>query len=251
MKRCMDYQEGLISLPIYSSGSTLVDDQVLMWGRDGMTQTTGTQFNALITANDEGTDAFAVLTDAPTAQASNVQTPISYQGKVALVANDKIWRVYYDMAAANDVAVSSYTSPVITCGTSDEDLDGSWIYINTGPGAGELRYAKAAASTSFTANTAFTATLTSVSNFILIRHVGLPIGGHVLDSTFSMMATVLDSSNTKGIVVLKNFMEGAGGSWELDITKNPHCEMDGLSTRGVRFYSDIVFMDSAFGASGL
>lgn len=251
MKRCMDYQEGLISLPIYAAASALNDDQVLMWGKDGGTYTTGTQFNVLITADDDGTDAFAVLTKAPTTHVTDYQTPVIYQGKVALVANDKIWRVYYDMAAANDVAVTSYSSPTITCGTSDEDLDGAWIYINTGPGAGELRYAKAAASTSFTVNTAFTTTLTSSSHFVLIRNVGLPIGGHTLDSTFTMMKTILDAGNSKGMIVLKNFMEGAGGSWELDITKNSHCEMDGLSTRGVRFYSDIVFTDTAFGASGL
>ena len=43
MKRCMDYQEGLISLPIYSATSILKDDQVLMWGKDGGTYSTGSQ----------------------------------------------------------------------------------------------------------------------------------------------------------------------------------------------------------------
>ncbi len=250
MKRCMDYQEGLISLPIYAAASALNDDQGLMWGLAAGSYS-GTPKNALVTIADDGDDIFAVLTKAPTTHTTNPQTPISYQGKVALVSNAKIFRVYYDMAAANDLAISSYSSPTITTATSDEDLDGSWVYINTGPGAGELRYINAAATTSFGANTAFTATLTSSSNFILIRFPGIPTGGHVLDTTFSMMRSYLDSDHTTGIVVLKNFMEGAGGSWELDITKNSHCEMDGLSTRGVRFYSDIMFLDSAFGVAGI
>ena len=250
MKRCMDYQEGLISLPIYSATSILADDSCLKWGNDGGTYN-GSPLNALVVTDDEGGDIFGVLSEAPTTQTTNIQTPISYQGKVALVSNDKIWRVYYDMRAAYDASVDSYSSPTITVAACDQDLDGSWVYVNSGPGAGELRYIKAADATTLTANTAFTSTLTAVSDFILIRPPGRTTGGHTLDTTFKMMDTVLDGGNTVGIIVLKNYMEGAGGSWELDITKNSHCEMDGLSARGVRFYSDIVFMDTAFGAAGL
>ena len=250
MKRCMDYQEGLISLPIYAAASALNDDQGLMWGLAAGTYS-ATPMNALVTIADDGDNIFGVLTKAPTTHVTNPQTPISYQGKVALVSNAKIFRVYYDMAAANDASVDSYSSPTITVAACDDDLDGSWVYVNSGPGAGELRYIKTASNTTLTANTAFTSTLTAVSDIILIRYPGIPTGGHTLDSTFSMMKTVLNATNTTGIVVLKNFMEGAGGSWELDITKNSHCEMDGLSTRGVRFYSDIMFLDSAFGAAGI
>ena len=250
MKESMVYQEGLISLPIYSATSALVTGQGLLWGNDGGTYN-GSPLNALVTIADEGADIFGVLHHAPTTQTTNIQTPISYQGKVQLVSNCKIWRVYYDMRAAYDASVDSYSSPTITVAACDQDLDGSWVYVNSGAGAGELRYIKTADATTLTANTAFTSTLTSASDFILIRPPGRTTGGHTLDTTFSMMDTVLDGGNTTGIIVLKNFMEGAGGSWELDITKNSHCEMDGLSTRGVRFYSDIVFMDTAFGAAGL
>lgn len=250
MIQVYDYQNGQIELPIYDA-SALTAGQALKWGTDGGTYA-GSPSNALVDCAATGVDIFAILQDYPgsTLIGTNRNTPTIRKGRVVLVDNPKVFKVYYDLATGNDLDVTSSTSTVVTHGTSDDDLDGSWIYINSGTGAGQLRYVSSANTTTKTVNTAFSTTPDSTSDFILIRPEGICTGGNQLDTTFSLMRSILDGTNTSEIIVLKNFMEGAGGSWELDITKNPHLEMDGLNTRGVRFYSHIIFADTIIHAKG-
>lgn len=248
MKRVMDYQEGLIELPIYDT-ALLTDGQGLKWGADG--SGTGT-YTALVDVTDTAVDVFAVAAEGRTAKvASNLGTPLLYQAKVQMVDNPKVFKCYYDMAAANDLSVASSTSTIITVAACDDNLDGSWVYINSGTGIGQLRYVKAANATTLTVNTAFTVTPDSSSDFILIRPQGLPEGGVALDSTFSKIKSVLDETSSQKILVLKNFIEGPTGTEVLDITANSHLEMDGLNGRGVRFYSHIIFIDTLKAATGL
>ena len=250
MIQVKDYQEGQIELPIYDA-SLFTAGQMLKWGVDGGTYA-GSPANALVDAAATSVDIFAVLQDYPgsTLIGTNRNTPTIRKGRVSLVDNVKIYKVYYDLATANDLDITSSTSTVVTHAASDDDLDGSWIYINSGTGAGQLRYVSAANTTTKTVNTAFSTTPDSTSDFILIRPEGICTGGNALDTTFSLMRSILDGTNTSEIIVLKNFMEGAGGSWELDITQNPQCEQDGLNSRGVRFYSHIIFADTILHAKG-
>ena len=53
------------------------------------------------------------------------------------------------------------------------------------------------------------------------------------------------------MIVLKNFIAGPMGKLELDITKNPTLECDDLNTRGIRFFSHVIFADTAVHAQGL
>jgi len=246
MKFAREYQEGLIRLPIYDA-SSMVKGQGLLWGVDGSSTST----NCMIDVAVDADDIFAVLNETPATTTSNVQTPIIYQAQCLLVDNPKIWKVYYDMSQANDASVASYSSPTITVAACDDNLDGSWIYLNSGPGAGELRYVSGADSTTFTLNTALTVAATSATDMILIRNVGRPTAGMALDSTFSLMATVLDETTSTNMIVLKNFVEGPPGNQELDITKNPNLETDGLNSRGVRFFTHVIFADNAVHAQGI
>jgi hypothetical protein len=157
-----------------------------------------------------------------------------------------VWKVYWDTAAANDIDVSSSTSTVVTHASGDDNLDGSWIYINSGTGAGQLRFCSAATATTKTVNTAFATTPDSTSDFILIRNQGRPTGGQDLDSTFALLAPAL--SATGQLTILKNFMEGPLGAVELDPTLH---EVDGLNGRGVRFYSHVIFMDTHFSVDSI
>lgn len=249
MIQVSDFQDGQIELPIYDA-SALKAGQGLIWGADG--SATGS-YNALVDCAEAGVDIFAILQDYPgsTLIGTNRGTPTIRKGRVVLVDNPKIFKVYYDLSTSTDLDVTSSTSTVVTHGTSDDNLDGSWIYINSGTGAGQLRYINAADTTTKTVNTAFTTTPDSTSDFIIIRHEGSPTGGIRLNSTFDMILSTLNGTNTTEILILKNFMEGAAGTFELDITKNSQCEMDGLNSRGVRFYSLIMFADTFFHAKGV
>jgi len=248
MNVCRDYQEGLIKLPIYSA-AVIVKGSGAKWGVDASSTST----SCLIPVADTGADIFAIINEAKTiAQAAtNIGTPIVYQAQCILVDNPKIFKIYYDMAAANDADVASSTASIVTVSAADDNLDGSWIYINSGTGAGQLRYIKAADTTTFTVNTAFTTTPDSTSDYILIRNIGRATAGYGLDSTFSLMATVPDETSSTNMIVLKNFMQGPMGTIELDPTLNSNAETDGLNSRGVRFFSHVIFADTAVHAQGL
>lgn len=248
MKRVMDYQEGNIELPIYDA-SLITVGQGLKWGADA----SGTgSYTALVDVADTAADIFAVAQEGRTALiATHLGTPLFYQAKVHMVDNPKVFKAYYDMSTSVDLDVASSTSTIITVAACDDNLDGSWVYINSGTGIGQLRYVKAANTTTLTVNTAFTTTPDSTSDFILIRPQGLPEGGVALDTTFSKIKSVLDETTSQKILVLKNFIEGPTGVEVLDITANSHLETDGLNSRGVRFFSHIIFIDTLSAATGL
>lgn len=247
MKVAQEYNEGLIKLPIYNA-SSLTKGQGLKWGSDG--SSTGS-YNALVTITNTSENIFAVLAEAPANVGTNRNTPIIYQAICRLTDNLKIFRVYYDLSTSTDLDVASSTSTILTTANHDDNLDGSWIYINSGTGAGQLRYVKAADTTTLTVNTAFTTTPDSTSDFILIRNEGLATDGNILNSTFDKLLSVLLTSSAQQMLILKNFVEGPTGNMELDITENSHLEMDNLNTRGVRFYSLVVFLDTFASATGL
>jgi len=236
------YNEGQMKLPVYNS-SSLTAGQLMIWGVDASSTSTC----ALIDAASNSQDAFAVLCQSLTSTVTNISTPLIYQAPVELVENLKVWKIYYDMAAANDSSVSSYSSPTITVAACDDNLDGSWVYVNSGTGQGELRFVSGANTTTLTASTAFTSTLTSATDFILIRNVGRPTAGLSLDPTFTMLkGDQLDLTSQDGMVVLKNFIQsGSTGIKELDPTLNSELTgADNLHNKGVRFYSHVIFADN-------
>ena len=251
MNICLDYNEGIITLPIYDA-SVITKGQGLKWGNDGVGALGGSR--ALVDIANTGADVFAIAQEGRTALiASNCQTPLMYQATVRLVNNPSILKVYYDLSTSTDLDVVSSTSTIVTCSALDDNLDGSWIYINSGTGAGQLRYVNAADTTTLTVNTAFTTTPDSTSDFILIRPQGLQAAstGIQLNATFDMILTEDDEATTSSIIILKNFVQGPMGTKELDITANPNLETDGLNSRGVRFYSLCILGDTALAAAGV
>ena len=243
---CQDYQDGLIKLPIYDA-TAMVKGQGLIWGVDGSSTSTC----ALIDVTNTTANIFAVLAETPATTTTNVGTPVIYQATCQLAENVRIWKVYYDLATGTDLDITSSTSTVVTLATMDDNLDGSWLYINSGTGAGQLRFIKAANTTTLTVNTAFTTTPDSTSDVIIIRNVGIPTGGTILNTTFDMILAALDNTTAQKTVILKNFVEGPLGCHELDVTKNGFLETAGLNTRGIRFFSHIIFIDTLVAATGL
>ena len=194
-------------------------------------------------------DVFAVLAETPTTTTTNIGTPVIYQAQVQMVNNVPVWKAYWNMATGVDIDVTSSTSTVITHAAGDDNLDGGWLYINSGTGAGQLRYISAATTTTKTVNTAFQTTPDSTSDFILIRPVGISTGGVDMDTTFTLLKSAV--SATGKIMILKTFAEGPFGNLEMDITANPTLEQNGLNARGVRFYSHIIFYDTALAPTGI
>ena len=147
MIRAHILQERQIVMPIYDA-SSLTKGEPLQWGADAGSYS-GTPLNTLvkITGNDP-TDIFAILAETPSdSTTANRQTPVITRALVQLTENHKAWKIFYDLAAANDLDVTSSTSTILTHGSGDQDLDGGWIYSNSGTGAGQLRYIKAANAT--------------------------------------------------------------------------------------------------------
>ena len=249
MIRAQEYQDGLIKLPIYDDSAVLTNGQGLKWGGDG--SSTGS-YTALNDCASKAENIFAVAAEGRTTTlATNLGTPLLYQAIVQMVENRPIWKIYYDLTASTDLSVQSSTSTVITTAGHDDNLDGSWVYMNTGTGAGQLRYVKAADTTTLTVNTAFTTTPDSTTDFILIRPQGIPQDGTILNATFDQLLAVLLTATAQKTIILKNFVEGPNGVQELDITNNSGLEMDDLNSRGVRFYSHVIFFDTIFSATGL
>ena len=247
MQLAREYKYGAqIKLPIYDGSSVITKGQSLIWGQDA--SGTGT-LNALVDSSAVPIDIFAIAAEGLTTTVTNYQTPLIKKAIVQLVNIVPVWKIYFDVAAGNDISVTSSTSTVVTHSSGDDNLDGAWIYINSGTGVGQLRYCKAAAATTKTVNTAFTTIPDSTSDYILIRGQGRPTGGVDLDSTFSLIKSTV--SQTGQLLILKNYVQGPMGTQELDVTANPGLEVDGLNSRGVRFYSDVIFMDTFFSVDSI
>jgi hypothetical protein len=246
MDICMDYPEGLMKLPVYG---TLYKGQGLKWGTDGA----GESKRALVTVDAQADDQFAICQEAITST-MNAVTPTMTQATVRILNNPSLLKIYYDMSTSNDAdATGGSSTSQVTTAAVDDYLEGSWIYINSGTGAGQLRYVKTCTTTVLTVNTAFTTAPDSTSDFILIRYPGLQASstGLSLDTSYySMIATVLNESDTSLIIPLKNFVQGPMGIKELDITANSDLETDGLNTRGVRFFSICINADGLY-ATGI
>lgn len=248
MKLAHEYKYGAqIDMPVYDA-SDLDKGQIVIWGQDA--SGTGT-YNCLVDGAAVPVDVFGVLSEDPPAQATNFQTPNIDLALTQLVNIVPVWKVYWDAAAANDISATGGTSTTITHAGGDDGLDGCWVYLNSGIGAGQLRYCKGAAAGSKTVNTAWSTTPTSDTDFLLIRGQGRATGGQDLDSTFTLLKSAV--SATGQLLILKNWVEGTPGTFELNVDDPdiPGLEVDGLNSRGVRFFSHIIFMDTFFSVDSI
>lgn len=248
MKLAHEYKYGAqTDLPIQDASSLITSGQPLIWG--GGADAAGS-YTALVDVNAVPVDVFAIAAEGLTTTVTNYQTPLIKTCKVQLVNIVPVWKAYWDdTATSGAVDVSSATTAAITHASGDDDLDGCWVYIVRGTGAGQLRYCKAAAAATKTVNTAFTTAPDNTSDFLLIRGQGRPTGGQDLTATFEKLRSA--AAATGQIMILKNWVEGPLGTKNLNITDNSDLEADGLNGRGVRFFSHIIFMDTYFSVDSI
>lgn len=161
-----------------------------------------------------------------------------------IINPDAVYLAEQDTAAANDIDVSSATTAAITLGACDNNLDGSWIYVNSGTGAGQLGFIGAATTTVMTLDTsdAFGTAPDSSSDVVIIRKAWDVTGGRDLDSTVALLAT--DEDETGDILVMENYIRTTTIPFE-PLHPSKHHNLSGLNATGVnvKFFSDIHFQD--------
>jgi hypothetical protein len=132
------------------------------------------------------------------------------------------------------------TTTTITLTSLEDNIDGSFLYVQGGTGAGQTNYLTAAASGSATLKAAFATSLDTTSTLIKIlrrfhQKAGLNADGTMLGS--------YDAVGVHNVVVLDSFIERNGDLVQLDPTK--HAALTGLnSLRAIRFAADIMFRDT-------
>lgn len=187
-------------------------------------------------------DIAGVLMETPATSVSVVSTGTLYFGKVSINPMT-VYLAQYDNAVGNDVDVSSATTAAVTIDTADDNLDGGWVYCNSGTGQGQLGFIGSASTTVMTLDTtaAFGTAPDSTTDIILIRP---PFAlNKDLDSTWSLLAT--DEDETGEIIVLENYIQADCVAFG-PLRARQHHALSNLHNHGVKFYSDIQFADNVF-----
>ena len=162
------------------------------------------------------------------------------------VSPDAVYRAAYDQTTANDISVASATSTAVTVGTSDDNAEGGFIYVNSGTGQGQLAYIGAATTTVYTIDTttAYATTLDSTSDII---HIRKPLcADKDLDSTFVLLDT--EEAEDGHLLVLENFIQ-ADNIPLGPMRPRQHHMLQNLHNHGVKFSSDVWFQDCVFRGS--
>jgi len=187
-------------------------------------------------------DFVGVLAETPALQASAVASGTLYQAKTILNP-DAIYIAQYDATVGSDVDVVSSTATATTLGTCDDNLDGCWLYCNSGTGVGQLAFIGAASTTVFTLDTTteWGTTPDATTDVLLIRPAWAL--NQDLDATYSMIAS--DEDCTGLIMTLGNYIEGATVPFG-PLRPRQHHMLSNLNNQGVKFYADIRFIDNIF-----
>lgn len=224
--------------PVYDA-STIIRGQALTYGAN-------TRGAVLIDSTALAADVAGVANETVTASTTDLTTGTLVFCKT-IINPDAIYLASYDMAVANDINVVSGTTTAITLGTCDDDLDGSWIYVNSGTGAGQLGYIGAATTTVMTLDTTdpFGTAPDSTSDVILIRKPWRAAGdgGKDLDSTFSLLLS--DEDETGAIMVIENYIESRSNPFT-PLRPRQHHNLSSLNNDSIKFHSDINFQDNLF-----
>ena len=224
--------------PVYDA-STIVKGQALTYGAS----TVGC---VLIDATATAADVAGVANETVTASTTALTTGTIVYAKTILNP-DAIYLAQYDPSTSADVNVISSTTAATTLGTCDDDLEGSWLYCNSGTGVGQLGFIGAATTTVMTLDTTdpWAVAPDSSTDVLIIRKPwrAPADGGKDLDATFTMLLS--DEDETGAIMVLENYIEATTIPFA-PLRPRQHHALTGLNNVGVKFWSDIFFKDNLF-----
>jgi hypothetical protein len=191
-----------------------------------------------------GADFVGVAHETVTASTTALATGTIVYGKTILNP-DAVYLCQWDDSATYDVNITSSTTAAVTIGTTDDNMDGGWIYINSGTGAGQLGFIGAASTTVMTLDTttAFDVAPASDSDCLLIRRPWkFPANsGNDLSATFDELLS--DEDCTGEILILENYIVATSVPFG-PLRPRQHHALSNLNNCAVKFYSDIYFTDA-------
>jgi hypothetical protein len=233
--------DNVTNLPCTGAGSDIPAGTLL---RPGVTA--GTDFGALIpvVANTTaGAYAIGILREkhvyATVGDATNAGLKFP-RHPVQLIVPGRVCRLYYDPTVLI-TCTQTVTTTTLTLTSLEDDIDGSFLYVQSGLGAGQTNYLTAAAAGSCTLKAAFGISLDTTSKLIKIvrrfhKLVGLNADGTMLGSYAAV--------GVHTVTVIDSFIERNGDLVQLDPTK--HDALTGLnSLRSIKFAADIMFRNTS------
>lgn len=225
-------------LPVTGGGSAMVAGALLKPG-----PTPGTNNGILILGSANTTaspDAIGILRQAHATADDTTLTGTLFTTKpVQLIVPGRILRLQYDPATVITVtqAVSTTT---ITLTNLEDDIDGSFLYVSAGTGAGQTNYLTASAAGSATLKAAFTTSLDTTSRLIKILNRFHPLVG------LSSDGTKLGSYDVVGVhtvMIIDTFIVRNGDEVQMDPTK--HAALTGLNAlRSISFEADVMWRNT-------
>ena len=229
-------------VPLYDA-SSILDGEALTYGAT-------TRGSLLISSANTGVDFAGVAQETIVASTTDLTAGVIVYGK-ACIQPDAIYKTLYDDAAANDVDVVSSTSTATTLGATDDDMDGGWMYVNSGTGVGQLAYIGAASTTVMTLSTqaAWTVTPDSTSDVLLIRRLwrAPADSGINLDST----GRFIDSGEaaTGRLMAIENYIASQKHPEWTHLRPSEHHMLTGLQNNTVRFAADLFPVEHLLGTT--
>lgn len=158
---------------------------------------------------------------------------------VGLVHPWRVWRMAFDPTSVI-TCTQAVSSATITVTSLEDDIDASFLYVQSGLGAGQTNYLTAAAAGSATLKAAFGTSLDTTSKFLKI----LPKFHDVLslNSDGTMIASQAAVGAMKAFIV-ETYIERNGKLETLNPVKHAALNLSGMRT--VKFFADVAFRDTA------
>lgn len=217
----------LQSLPIDGNGSDIQPGAVLMPG-----VTADNNLSVAILATGAAADSIGLLAELHDFSISGDSKPDV--GDVHVLRGIEPFLPGCEVAALmaddadNDVDVASATSTVLTITSVEDNIDGSWVYVRAGTGAGLLLYCDASASGTLTLKVASTTTLDNTSKLVILRR--LFHKKVELDSTGTKIKSTAAAGSLPWRVIGNQFRKAGQEIWvDLDPSKHHNLNLSGQS----------------------
>lgn len=230
--------DNVTNLPVSGGGSAMVAGALL---KPGPTPATNNGFLVLASANTTASpDVVGILRQAhATADDTTLTGTVFTRKPIQLIVPGRVVRAFYSTTTLV-TCTQAVSTTTLTLTNLEDDIDGSFLYVQGGTGAGQTNYLTAAAAGNCTLKAAFTTSLDTTSTLIkILRRFHRKVG-------FSSDGTMLASYDVVGVqnaTIIDTFIVRNGDTVQMDPTK--HAALTGLnSLRSIRFAADIMLRDS-------
>ena len=166
--RVVNYSpDNYINLPVDGNGSDIKIGALLMRGATG-----GTNTGRLILAASAGADCIGVLQEKHTYSATgdtNQGGTVFVTHPIDLIVPARMVRVEYSQGSSDLITCTqTVTTTTMTVTSLEDDIDGAFLYVVSGLGAGQTNFLTASTGGACTLKAAFGTSLDTTSKFIKI-----------------------------------------------------------------------------------